>query len=102
MNETIYKEVSATYRFFLGWRHAAIVGIVVIMGGVISLLSSVSKESPGLAFLVPLFASPLGVIFWAIDVRTRDLYHAAMRAGKALERGVGFFTVLSEVAVPEG
>jgi hypothetical protein len=96
MKEKLYEEVGAVYRFFLGWRHATLGGIVVIVGGALSLTASIYKDSPELSFLVPLFASPFGIILWMIDVRTRSLYHAAIQAGKNLEGSDnGFFSVLS-------
>jgi hypothetical protein len=54
--------------------------------------------------MIPLLAAPIGIIFWIIDVRTRDLYHAATDAGEEIEgeKG-GFFTVLKrDAAIPEG
>ncbi len=100
MKEELYKEVGAEYRFFLGWRHASLAGLVVIVAGSLSMSASIHKDSPSLAFLGPLLASPFGVILWWIDVRTRDLYHAAIEAGKGLEAPErGFFTILSEKAV---
>jgi hypothetical protein len=46
----------------------------------------------------------LGFLLWIIDVRTRDLYHAAIRAGKLLEGATGgFFTQLAkDVVLPAG
>jgi|ERR1043166_798321 hypothetical protein len=97
MKEKLYEEVGAVYRFFLAWRHAALAGIVMIVGGAISLTASIYKESPELSFIVPLFACPFGFVLWMIDLRTRDLYHAAIRAGKNLEgEDKGFFSALSD------
>ena len=53
-------------------------------------------------WLIPLCASPIGVLLWIIDVRTRHLYHAAIQAGKTLEGSQkGFYTILAdEVILP--
>gem|GEM_PF-3207386 len=101
MKEKKYEEVGTNYRFFLGWRHASLAGILVIVYGVLFLTIEVYKQIPILACLIPLFGSPIGILFWIIDVRTRKLYHSAIIAGKKLE-GLdgGFFSELSKVALP--
>ena len=101
MNEKKYEEIGTNYRFFLSWRHAAFAGDVVIIYGILSLTFSIYKDSPSLAWIVPTFGSPIGILLWIIDVRTRELYHAAIKAGKDLEgKDGGFFTQLSKVALP--
>ena len=102
MNDKKYEEVGVNYRFFLKWRHASFAGNVLILYGVISLCISTYRDSPTLAWIVPLLASPIGILLWIIDVRTRDAYHAARNAGKELEGDEGgFYTKLSEeVALP--
>jgi len=104
MKEELYKEVGTNYRFFLGWRHAASAGNLLALGGALSLCISAYKDAPKMMWLIPLCASPVGVLLWIIDVRTRSLYHAAMRAGKDLESpDRGFYTRLAdEVALPAG
>jgi hypothetical protein len=101
MNEKKYEEVGSAYRFFLGWRHASFAGNLVVLYGVCSLLITAHRNAPNLMWTIPLAASPVGLLFWWIDVRTRDLYHAAMRAGKALEGDAGgFYSELQNVALP--
>jgi len=97
-----YEEIGSNYRFFLGWRHAAFAGILVVLFGVLSLTFTIYKETPSLAFVIPFIASPIGILLYFIDKRTRDLYHAAIRAGKFLEGGGGFYTELSKDLVPKG
>src|SRR3990170_1739505 len=101
MDEKKYEEVGHAYRFFLGFRHAAFAGNLVVLYGVVSLWMSAPKEAPWAVWAIPLAASPIGVLLWWIDVRTRDLYHAAMRAGKSLEgEGGGLYTNLTETRPP--
>ncbi len=103
MKDELYKEIGANYRFFLGWRHASFAGNLIILYGVITLCISTYKSEPKWAFLIPLLASPIGVLLWMIDVRTRTLYHAAIQAGKELEGSDGgFYTKLNEVVLPLG
>lgn len=103
MQEKKYEEIGTNYRFFLGWRHASFVGILVVFYGVISLtLESYGSDGTGkIAWIIPLLASPVGLLLWGIDVRLRDLYHATIRAGKALEgEGGGFYTELTKEVMP--
>jgi hypothetical protein len=104
MNEEFYKEVGTNYRFFLGWRHATFAGNLIVLGGALSLCISAYKDARELVWLIPLCASPVGVLFWIIDVRNRNLYHAAIQAGKTLEDGQrGFYTRLADdVILPPG
>lgn len=102
MEKKRYAEIGINYRFFLGWRHAAFAGNLVVLYGVLTLTLSIYKEIPLYAWLVPAVTWPIGILLWIIDVRTRDLYHAAMKAGKELEgKDGGFFTELSKVALSE-
>ncbi len=102
MQDKRYEEIGTNYRFFLGWRHAAFAGDLVILYGVLSLTFSVYKEIPVIAWIVPTLGWPVGVLLWIIDVRTRDLYHATIRAGKALEgKQGGFFTELFKITLPK-
>ena len=103
MTEKKYEEIGTNYRFFLGWRHASFAGNVIILYGAISLCFSTYEKAPAFAWLVPLLASPIGLLLWIIDVRTRELYHAAIRAGKNLEgQGGGFYTELASVSKVKG
>jgi hypothetical protein len=104
MNEKKYEEVGHNYRYFLGWRHACVAGDLVILYGVATLYLTARKEAPGLAWLVPFVASPIGLLFWWIDKRNQDLIHAVQRTGKELEGPSGgvYSTLVDELAVPKG
>ena len=103
MDDKRYEEIGTIYRFFLGWRHAAFAGDLVVIYGVLSLTFSIYKDIPSIAWIVPLLSCPIGILLWIIDVRTRELYHAAIRAGKDLEgKKGGFFTqLLKNVVLPK-
>ena len=103
MNEKKYEEIGDNYRFFLSWRHATFVGDIVIVFGVLSLTFSTYKDIPSIAWIIPLIGAPVSILLWIIDVRNRDLYHAAIRAGKVLEgKEGGFFTELSKEVLSKG
>jgi hypothetical protein len=101
IDEKIYEEVGANYRFFLGWRHAAFAGYIVVVGAAISFTMSTLKDSPSLAFIIPLGTCPIGFLLWCIDVRNRSLYAAVNRAGARLEGpSGGSYTNLANSALP--
>lgn len=102
MKEKIYEEVGNNYRFFLRWRHAALAGNMVVLGAVLSFSISAYKDAKELMWIIPLLASPMGLLLWVIDVRTRSLYHTANRAGKEIEDSEsvsGFYSKLISDAV---
>jgi hypothetical protein len=103
IKEKVYEEISTTYRFFLGWRHAAFAGDIIAIYGILTLTYSVFTENSDIAWVVPAIGFPIGILLWIIDKRTRDLYHATTNAGKQLEGEVGgFFTELKKKEIPEG
>src|SRR5688572_6908685 len=105
MQEKKYEEIGTNYRFFLGWRHAAFAGDLIILYGVISLTTSFYKDKDliACAWIIPAVAAPIGLLLRLIDVRTRVLYHAAIRAGQVLEGDTGgFYTELAKDVVPAG
>jgi hypothetical protein len=103
LDDDRYKEVGTIYRFFLSWRHASFAGNLVVVWATLSLCITAYKEAQKILWIIPLTATPIGILFWMIDKRTRDLYHAAIDAGVKLEKEGGFFTQLCEsVRIPKG
>ncbi len=107
MKEKIYEETGNNYRFFLRWRHAAFAGNLIVLGTILSFSVSAFKDAKELMWIIPLIASPVGLLLRIIDVRNRSLYHVANRAGKEIEdnEGIaGFYSkLISEgVALPKG
>ena len=103
MKDKVYEEVGTNYRFFARWRHLALAGDLLVVWAILSLCVIAYKDARELMWLIPLIASPIGVVLWIIDYRTRDMYHAAIRAGADLEGDLkGFYTrVRDEVALPK-
>lgn len=89
MQEKKYAEIGANYRFFLGWRLAYFIGMLVTILGVVLLSMSLYKDLPKVAWLTPLVASPLGLLMRMADLHIRELYKAAIRAGEVLEGETG-------------
>ena len=107
MKEKIYEEIGNNYRFFLRWRHAAFAGNLIVLGAILSFSVSAFKDAKELMWIIPLLASPVGILLWIIDVRNRSLYHVANRAGKEIEDSEGlpgfYSKLISEgVALPKG
>lgn len=107
MKEKIYEEAGNNYRFFLRWRHAAVAGNMVVLGAILSFSISAFKDAKELMWIIPLLGSPVGLLLWIIDVRNRNLYHTANRAGKEIEDSEdvsGFYSKLisENVALPKG
>lgn len=99
MKEKKYEEVGRNYRFFLSWRHALLAGIFVIAYSVIFLTIEVYKQIPLLACCIPLLCSPVGVLFWMIDLKTSKLYYTAIESGKNLEGADGgIYSEISKIA----
>lgn len=97
MKDKLYDEIGNNYRFFLRWRHAAFAGQCVVIFAVCSLCATFIESAKEIAWIVTLAGSPIGILLWIIDVRTRDLYHATIKAGAELEGdSKGFYTVLRD------
>jgi len=73
------------------------------VGAAVSLSISAFKDSPYFAFLFPLAAFPVGLLLWMIEVRIRELYGAAQKAGASLENSTrGVYTNIGEVSEHNG
>jgi hypothetical protein len=98
MKEKIYEELCNNYRYFLTWRHAAFAGHVLAIGGTIALCITAIKDDSNIAYLIPLFASPIGIILWLFDLKIRKIYRAIYAYGEKLEVGFdGYFSCLRNV-----
>jgi hypothetical protein len=76
MKEKIYEELCHNYRYFLTWRHAAFAGNILAIGGALALSISALKDAEKIAYLIPLFASPIGIFLWLLDLKIRKIYRA--------------------------
>lgn len=98
MKEKIYEELCNNYRYFLTWRHAAFAGHILAIGGTIALCITAIRDANNIAYLIPLFASPIGIILWLFDLKIRKIYRAIYSYGEKLEEGSeGYFNSLRKV-----
>lgn len=84
--QVAYEEAGRVHRYMLGWRHAAFAGYFVILYGIASLVEKF-EEQPNVVTILLFAASCAGIVLFFIDVRTRELYNAAVQAGNAIECG---------------
>jgi hypothetical protein len=95
----VYAEIGTNYRYFLSWRHGLFAGYLATLAAVAIGFSWLYKEAARWALWMP-FAAGLVLtgLFWALEYRTRDLFHACQESGISCETGlpagVGLFTRL--------
>lgn len=101
MNDTLYERAGAAHRSFLGWRHAPLAGMAVIVGPSIPMAALVRRESPALSFPAPSLTSASRIALWMINGRMRGLHQGATSAWRDLDADEkGFSTESRDVSVP--
>jgi hypothetical protein len=97
-----YNEVGINYRYFLSWRHKLLAGYLASVAGLAIGFSWVFTHSgvkpySWAVFILGLFIS---LVFWGLDYRNRDLYHACQKSGAEIElkqnMSSGIYTLLNE------
>jgi hypothetical protein len=84
--EELYKEVGTNYRYFLSWRHRLLAGYFVILAALSIAFSWLYKKAHSLLWVTFSFGIIITVVFWALEYRNRDLYHACQNTGEQLEK----------------
>ena len=82
-----YEEIGRVHRYFLNWRNALFAGhITVIYAHVIGYSWLIDHENTWMYELLLLFSAfIMTLIFYGLELRTRDLYRGCLEAGKAWE-----------------
>lgn len=94
----VYGEIGTNYRYFLAWRHRLFAGYVAVLAGLSVAYWSVGDDD---AFRKAIIAASfvITVVFWILEYRNRDLYHACQNSGQACEsdlpQDVGIYTRLT-------
>lgn len=102
-DDHMYEQLCKNYRFFLKWRQAVFGGYLVILGATLSLGIAAYKDARPIAWLVPTVASPLGLVFWMLDIRVRNLFRHTYMVGRKLEGDCcGFFNGIAQIGVVPG
>lgn len=92
----VYEEIGKNYRYFLNWRHGLFAGYLAVVAALAAGVVRVYSSHP--KFVWPLFLAGaiVTLVFWGLEYRNRDVYHACQRSGAECERhfpaGVGIFT----------
>lgn len=101
--EELYKEVGINYRFFLSWRHALFAGYLLVVSALSLAFSWLYKEQHSLLWVTFIFGIIITLVFWALEFRNRELYHACQNTGEELEKNFtsveGIFTILNKLQV---
>ena len=93
MKDTIYEEIGRNYRFFARWRHLAFLANFAVLAGVVTISLTAFEKAHKIAWWIPLWACPIPILLWMMDVRTYRITCYAIKAGKELEKdNPGFFT----------
>jgi hypothetical protein len=85
----VYEELGNNFRHFLMWRRLLFAGYFAIVAGLGAVFNWTLTNMSDLAFLVPAAAVALSVIFWALDLRNRNLIRITSEAGASLEDKMG-------------
>jgi hypothetical protein len=98
--DQLYEQLCKNYRFFLKWRQAVFGGYLVILGATLSLSIAAYKDARPITWIVPVSASPLGLVFWGLDIRVRKLFRHTYLIGRRMEGDYyGFFNGIGEIGV---
>jgi hypothetical protein len=83
--EHAYEEVGTNYRFFLTWRHRLLAGYFIVVASMCFGIPWIWEKDKGLLWAPFAAGMAITVVFWVLDFRNRDLYHACQKVGETLE-----------------
>ncbi len=87
--EKAYDEVGVNYRYFLTWRHRLFAGYLVVIAFLAVGVPWIFQHAREILWAPFACGLLLTLVFWVLEYRNRDLYHAAQRCGEALENTIG-------------
>jgi hypothetical protein len=99
--QDLYAENGSNYRFFLNWRHALFAGYLLILFTLANIYftnNQFEETNRPYLYVVVLVSS---LIFWGLERRIRNLYHACMNTGHALEKAIGTNGIYTRLDGPE-
>lgn len=86
--EILYAENATMFRFYLTWRQRLIAGFLAVLAAVL-LGYRWALAKPLLACALPFVGAGASAVFWALDLRNRQLYRHASLIGSRLESRMG-------------
>ena len=88
--KVLYEETGKMMRFYLTWRQLMLAGFFAIIAALSLGFKWSIKEAQYLSFIFPFTGVAVGLLFWALDRRNRQLYQHTAEAGRELEKKMGF------------
>ena len=92
----VYEEIGKNYRYFLNWRHGLFAGYLAVVAALGAGFFRIYSNHPRLVWPLFLAGVIVTLVFWGLEYRNRDVYHACQRSGAECEKhfsaGVGIFT----------
>ena len=85
----LYEENAAQFRYFLTWRQVLLAGYFAIIVALAIGFNWAIERPAFVLFIFPLAGAALSVLFWALDLRNRELYQLTSKVGAKLEEQLG-------------
>jgi hypothetical protein len=89
----VYDHCVELHRYFLTWRHQLLAGYLATLAGLgiaYSWTYSTTNNARRLGWVICGLGAFLTFIFWLLDYRNRDLYHACQQVASDIEEACGF------------
>lgn len=103
LEEKLYEEIGANYRFFLNWRHAGLAAHIFLAGATLSLCIKSVGTHDFVLWIGSIFFCLFSLLCLALDYRTRKVFQCAIAAGRKMEEEKGgYFTELKNIGVIPG
>ena len=87
--DSYYEQLSENYRFFLAWRQGSFAGYLIVLGALTSKAVDLNVAGHESWRWVAGLIAPIGLTFWLLDHRTRQLFRAAVETGRSMEEAAG-------------
>ncbi len=85
----LYEENASQFRYFLTWRQVLLAGYFATIAALAIGFNWAIEKPSVVLFVFPLAGAGLSVLFWALDLRNRQLYKLTSTVGAKLEKQLG-------------
>lgn len=86
----LYQENGTMFRFYLTWRQLLLAGYFAILAALALGFRWSLSSAKGISCIFPFAGAGMGILFWALDYRNRQLYTHVGSVGRELESRLGF------------
>jgi len=87
--KVLYEENATMFRFFLTWRQRLLPGFFAVLAAIVLGYRWALPNAPNMSCVLPFIGAGASALFWALDLRNRQLYRHASLAGSKLESSMG-------------